>query len=404
VWVSVADSIGATSAVKRGAHNGWSGPGGISVNDPAYFVVNRNQQPGTTWDLYNSKASESSDAPLGIGSRGAYSDDGNPANFLANRGAKVGPTVPMLEAYYSMIMLFSGDLTSEILGPYNNHSSDEKSLLTNFLLGTPVGSTRGLWLSGEGIVTSLDPEADGDAFLNNLGVRLEAEWYTTISGNANTCPDVVTFPAITPNGDIYGVLNTCVVKNDVLEVVGTGQPAAKYEDAGGPEIYLSSVYRPRTDTERWVSLVDGWEIESLRSRFCATSNGRLAYFYNAFANLFGSVAIVNGTPAITLDAPNTGNGRQFVDFMNLRNNPVVKGSAAINFGLSKSDRVTIRVYDVTGREIRNLVDGQMFKAGEHTVLWDGVDNSGRLVPRGVYFAKYSRDNGSTVNTKVTILK
>jgi hypothetical protein len=47
VWVSVADSIGATAAARRGAHNGWSAPGEADVNDPAYFV-NRNEQPGTT--------------------------------------------------------------------------------------------------------------------------------------------------------------------------------------------------------------------------------------------------------------------------------------------------------------------------------------------------------------------
>ena len=49
-WVSIADTIGATAGAKRGAHNGWAAPSGADLNDPAYFV-NRNAQPGTTWDI-----------------------------------------------------------------------------------------------------------------------------------------------------------------------------------------------------------------------------------------------------------------------------------------------------------------------------------------------------------------
>src|SRR5262249_20244378 len=63
VWVSIADSIGATRVEKRGAHNGWHAPGnGADVNDPAGFVRNLNSQPGTTWDMFGVKASESLNA------------------------------------------------------------------------------------------------------------------------------------------------------------------------------------------------------------------------------------------------------------------------------------------------------------------------------------------------------
>jgi hypothetical protein len=52
----IADSIGATPAAKRGRAQRLDRAGGADVNDPAYFV-NKNAQPGTTWDMYGVKAS-----------------------------------------------------------------------------------------------------------------------------------------------------------------------------------------------------------------------------------------------------------------------------------------------------------------------------------------------------------
>jgi hypothetical protein len=48
VWVSIADSLGATNAAKYGAHNGWHAPGTgtAAVNQTSSFVRNLNEQPG----------------------------------------------------------------------------------------------------------------------------------------------------------------------------------------------------------------------------------------------------------------------------------------------------------------------------------------------------------------------
>jgi hypothetical protein len=44
----------------------------------------------------------------------------------------------------------------------------------------------------------------------------------------------------------------------------------------------------------------------------------------------------------------------------------------------------VAVYNLAGRRIRILVDGAK-TAGDHIVTWDGRDESGRVVPSGVYF-------------------
>ena len=46
--------------------------------------------------------------------------------------------------------------------------------------------------------------------------------------------------------------------------------------------------------------------------------------------------------------------------------------------------VTLRIYDVSGRLVRTLVDGPQ-TAGQRTAVWNGRDNRGRSVASGVYF-------------------
>jgi hypothetical protein len=53
----------------------------------------------------------------------------------------------------------------------------------------------------------------------------------------------------------------------------------------------------------------------------------------------------------------------------------------ISFSLAEAGNVTLKVYDITGRLVTTLVDGQM-DAGEHVVSWDASS-----VSSGVYFYK-----------------
>jgi flagellar hook assembly protein FlgD len=62
----------------------------------------------------------------------------------------------------------------------------------------------------------------------------------------------------------------------------------------------------------------------------------------------------------------------------------------------------VRIYDVSGRLIRQLVDGSKV-AGPHTAVWDGTDDRGRGVSSGRYFARIQAGSWSS-NANVTILK
>jgi hypothetical protein len=53
---------------------------------------------------------------------------------------------------------------------------------------------------------------------------------------------------------------------------------------------------------------------------------------------------------------------------------------------SGAPRASLVIYDVMGRRVRTLVDGDVI-AGEQAVTWDGASDAGATVPSGVYLAR-----------------
>lgn len=64
--------------------------------------------------------------------------------------------------------------------------------------------------------------------------------------------------------------------------------------------------------------------------------------------------------------------------------------------------VEVTVYDVSGREVRTLVSDRL-GAGNGVAIWDGLDNGGRPVASGVYFARLDVD-GLTASGKLIMMK
>tara|TARA_Y100000310_G_scaffold345540_1_gene466253 strand:+ start:8471 stop:11203 length:2733 start_codon:yes stop_codon:yes gene_type:complete len=77
-------------------------------------------------------------------------------------------------------------------------------------------------------------------------------------------------------------------------------------------------------------------------------------------------------------------------------NPVT----VIRFDLPEASYVNLKVYNLMGQEIRSLVSG-MEEPGVRVAVWDGKDNSGRLVSTGVYL--YRIKAGSFFRTHKMIL-
>ncbi len=63
----------------------------------------------------------------------------------------------------------------------------------------------------------------------------------------------------------------------------------------------------------------------------------------------------------------------------------VSGHTTIGFQLANSENVTLRVFDMLGHEVRNLVGNEYRAAGYNTVEWDGRDANGNVVANGLYY-------------------
>ena len=77
-------------------------------------------------------------------------------------------------------------------------------------------------------------------------------------------------------------------------------------------------------------------------------------------------------------------------------NPTTK----IKFSIPKMGNVEIKVYDILGRELVELVN-EDFSAGSYSVTWDGKNDYGSQVPSGVYI--YSIRSGQFISSKKMIL-
>jgi len=68
-----------------------------------------------------------------------------------------------------------------------------------------------------------------------------------------------------------------------------------------------------------------------------------------------------------------------------QNNPnPFSRSTNIQFALPAQSRVRLVVYNITGQQIRTLVDDNL-NPGYHNITWNGSDQSGRAVANGIYF-------------------
>jgi hypothetical protein len=389
IWVSIADSIGATEDKRYGAHNGWHARGDQDITvaiatDPTIARYDHGGQPGSMWDMYGVKASESSTTSSSLGP-GALA-----SGFQTGKDDKRGPTGKMLRTYYRVLLILTGDLNAGNIGPYTDKSSNDTGLLNDFTQ-TAGGTTqpRGVWAMGRNFMEGqMTPGAAAHTAWPPayFGAGLVSGDYRLYSGNTAEIVELDPVAPINTSTNRYTVVNSCVITNDNLSTVGTFGAAmtAKYPDTSTPPATnpkIASVYAPNVAPHAGVTLVEGFRITQMGSLESITTTGKISYFSNVITNLWTALNCGAGFPTVSTESPNN----PLVSFLALRSeNPHRGGDAEIQFGITRKERVELKVYDVTGRLVKTLANRE-FAAGEHTIFWDGSNEDGALVARGVYF-------------------
>jgi plastocyanin len=71
----------------------------------------------------------------------------------------------------------------------------------------------------------------------------------------------------------------------------------------------------------------------------------------------------------------------------------------ISFNVPETGATKIRIFDVTGKLVRILVDNE-FAKGNHIVIWDGKNEEGESVSHGLYFYLVEYKNLSKIMQEV----
>ena len=140
----------------------------------------------------------------------------------------------------------------------------------------------------------------------------------------------------------------------------------------------------------------------LKIHSCYNNHSNSSYYSSDYSNSSYSpyievIYIVSGSsPKVSPQELAAGNiAESFSLFQNYPNpfNPMT----TINFALPKASDVKLVVYDLLGREVERLVDGQLI-VGEHSAIWNA-----QYVPAGIYF--YQIRAGTFMKTKkMTLIK
>ena len=77
-------------------------------------------------------------------------------------------------------------------------------------------------------------------------------------------------------------------------------------------------------------------------------------------------------------------------------------STTIEFETAARSKVDLAIYDVSGRLVKRLIEGERVEPGRHRTSWDGTSEAGGRVSSGVYFCVLETPGGGTASKLVLI--
>lgn len=131
------------------------------------------------------------------------------------------------------------------------------------------------------------------------------------------------------------------------------------------------------------------------------SNGNTRYMAQIVKANCAMLMLENGTTISTGIGQPSGNMAKEFQLMQNYPNPF-NPSTTISYQLPKEERVSLKIYNILGQEVRTLVN-QKQAAGFHSVVWDGKDNLGHAATSGIYITRIQA--GSFMKSmKMTLIK
>jgi len=90
--------------------------------------------------------------------------------------------------------------------------------------------------------------------------------------------------------------------------------------------------------------------------------------------------------------------------LNLSNYPnPFNPTTTISFSIPEESNVKLSIYNIKGQKIKSLLNDQI-TSGEHSIVWNGEDDSGKKVSSGVYLYKLNVNGKTEAVRKCLLLK
>ena len=306
--------------------------------------------------------------------------------------------------------------------------SDWLTSAQDFGGGVPLG----LVANGDGIAKALSVNAP--TLLAKMGATHVEDAYSDFTGSHDTC---VGIEARLDLGSVYETENSSAdyeydaygnwcpqqFRFDVLGTASTGIGNRMYVDhddlseTGFAQVVNERLSEGGGGDGNYRTVLDGvsWHHLALHSpgeERCVSSAQNVSgaarneiaaaveWIYETDYSEFPSMWMDPYAPPAGIDPYDLGAVPHSVLFQNSPNpfNP----RTTIRFSLAQSGPVELAVFDVGGRRVRTLTNGEL-EAGPHAVVWDGSDDAGHPLASGIYWTQL-RAGGRTFSKKATVLR
>ena len=209
-------------------------------------------------------------------------------------------------------------------------------------------------------------QLDGNTRLINADVTVNS------SGNDTPTPLVASCEDLTQTAEEVESYEGVLVKLENVTVSSVNAYDWSITDASGMEALIDDDMATMVTGIAMSELVEGQQLSYIMGIF--------NYSYGTYKVQIRDMADLGATVGIDDDV--RVNPYEYVLHDNFPNpfNPETQ----IRFSLGGRENVKLVIYDIMGRQVRTLINGDSFNSGFHVLNWNGRDNLGEKVATGMY--------------------
>ena len=259
--------------------------------------------------------------------------------------------------FYKGDIYTNGQSTDNPSGPFNSLDPEEM-----FRVNQPAAGLWTLRVSAQNVVTRPQPYA------------------VVITGavTVGNVHDVGVMSVIAPADNVDS--GTVVIPEVVVHNFGTFQETLPVRMTIGAD-YVDSAEVTLAAWESDTVKFDSWAADSLDT-FDMSCFTMLAGDENTTNDTLAARIVVGPPPGIEDQG-----GLPSVFALDRAQPTPFSGRTTIRFSIPRPARTSIAIYSVTGALVRVLSAPKPLAPGAYSLAWDGRDNTGAAVPRGVYYCR-----------------